>query len=60
VKIMLRKTKVLNFQQLCFLVLDSQHLRTSDQRRRCSTVGDEHALGDGALKSTTVAAIDGQ
>jgi hypothetical protein len=29
--IMLRKTKVPNTKQLCCLVLDSQHLRTSDQ-----------------------------
>jgi hypothetical protein len=31
---MLRRTNVLNTQQLCCLVLDSQHLRTSDQHWR--------------------------
>jgi hypothetical protein len=31
---MLQKTKVLNTKQLCCLVLDSQHLRTSDQHWR--------------------------
>jgi hypothetical protein len=30
--IMLQKTKVRNTWQLCYLVLDSQHLRTSDQQ----------------------------
>jgi hypothetical protein len=33
-EIMLRKTKVPNNSQLCCLVLDSQHLRTSDQHWR--------------------------
>jgi hypothetical protein len=33
-EIMLRKTKVPNNEQLCCLVLDSQHLRTSDQQRK--------------------------
>jgi hypothetical protein len=31
---MLRKMKVLNIKQLCCLVLDLQHLRTSDQHWR--------------------------
>jgi hypothetical protein len=31
---MLRRTKVLNDLQLCCLVLNSQHLRTSDQQQR--------------------------
>jgi hypothetical protein len=31
---MLRRTKVLNVKQLCCLVLDSHHLRTSDQHWR--------------------------
>jgi hypothetical protein len=30
--------KVLNLQQLCFLVLDSQHLKTSDQQHLNKTV----------------------
>jgi hypothetical protein len=30
---MLQKMKDLNTKQLCCLVLDSQHLRTSDQQR---------------------------
>jgi hypothetical protein len=32
---MLQKTKVSNNSQLCCLVLDSQHLRTSDQHPAC-------------------------
>ena len=34
-KIMLQKTKVFNTKQLCCLVLDSQHLRTSGQYIDC-------------------------
>jgi hypothetical protein len=35
---MFQKTKVLNAKQLCCLVLDSQHLRTSDQHWRSPPV----------------------
>jgi hypothetical protein len=37
-EIMLRRTKVFNHQQLCCLVLDLKHLRTSDQHSASSSL----------------------
>jgi hypothetical protein len=43
-EIMLRRTKILNLWQLCYLVLDSHHLTTSDQHHRTSIYQGYHFI----------------